>query len=115
MLVSLGDAIRAARAVSVYRKIEVEIETPADALTAAREGADIILLDNMTPHQVRESHAGLKLAGVRDRVMIELSGGIDETTLPEYASLDVDVISMGALTHTVKNFSVTLEVLPATE
>ena len=115
VLVPLTDAIRAARAVSAYRKIEVEVETPTDALTAAKEGADIILLDNMAPHQVRESLAGLKNAGLRDRVMIELSGGIDETTLPEYASLDVDVISMGALTHTVKNFSVTLEVLPATE
>lgn len=114
MLVPLTDAIRAARAVSAYRKIEVEVETPADALTAAKEGADIILLDNMTPRKVQESLAGLKNAGLRDRVIIELSGGIDETTLPEYASLDVDVISMGALTHTVKNFSVTLEVLPAT-
>jgi nicotinate-nucleotide pyrophosphorylase (carboxylating) len=115
MLVPLTDAVRAARAASAYRKIEVEIETPADALTAAKEGADIILLDNMTPRKVQESLAGLKNAGLRDRVIIELSGGIDETTLPEYALLDVDIISMGALTHTVKNFSVTLEVLPAAE
>jgi nicotinate-nucleotide pyrophosphorylase (carboxylating) len=115
MLVPLTDAVRAARAASAYRKIEVEIETPADALTAAKEGADIILLDNMTPCKVQESLAGLKNAGLRDRVIIELSGGIDETTLPEYALLDVDIISMGALTHTVKNFSVTLEVLPAAE
>jgi nicotinate-nucleotide pyrophosphorylase (carboxylating) len=115
MLVPLTDAVRAARAASAYRKIEVEIETPADALTAAKEGADIILLDNMTPCKVQESLAGLKNAGLRDRVIIELSGGIDETTLPEYALLDVDIISMGALTHTVKNFSVTLDVLPAAE
>jgi nicotinate-nucleotide pyrophosphorylase (carboxylating) len=112
MLVPLTDAIRAAKAVTTYRKIEVEVETPQDALTAAREGADIILLDNMAPRRVRETLAGLKRTGLRDRVTIELSGGIDETTLPEYAALDVDVISMGALTHTVKNFSVTLEVLP---
>lgn len=114
MLVPLADAIRAAQAVSVYRKIEVEVETPGDALTAAGAGADIILLDNMGPGWVRETLAGLKLAGLRDRVIIELSGGIDEVTLPEYAALDVDVISMGALTHTVKNFSVTLEILPGT-
>jgi nicotinate-nucleotide pyrophosphorylase (carboxylating) len=114
MLVPLIDAVRAAKAVSIYRKIEVEVETPAAALTAAKEGADIILLDNMTPGHVRETLAGLKRAGLRDRVTIELSGGIDETTLPEYAALDVDVISMGFLTHTVKNFSVTLEVLPGT-
>ena len=114
MLVPLTEAIRSAKAVSAYRKIEVEVETPQDALTAAKEGADIILLDNMTPARVRETLAGLKRAGLRDRVTIELSGGIDEKTLPEYAALDVDVISMGALTHTVKNFSVTLEILPDT-
>ena len=114
MLVSLTEAIRAAKAASAYRKIEVEVETPRDALTAAKEGADILLLDNMIPGMVSETLAGLKRAGLRDRVIIELSGGIDERTLPEYAILDVDVISMGALTHTVKNFSVTLEILPVT-
>jgi nicotinate-nucleotide pyrophosphorylase (carboxylating) len=114
MLVPLTDAIRAAKAVSAYRKVEVEVETPQDALTAAKEGADIILLDNMAPRRVRETLAGLKRAGLRDRIIIELSGGIDETTLAEYALLDVDIISIGALTHMVKNFSVTLEILPDT-
>jgi nicotinate-nucleotide pyrophosphorylase (carboxylating) len=114
VLIPLTEAIRSAKAVSVYRKVEVEVETPHDALIAAKGGADIILLDNMAPRRVRETLTGLKRAGVRDRVIIELSGGIDETTLPKYAALDVDVISMGALTHTVKNFSVTLEILPVT-
>jgi nicotinate-nucleotide pyrophosphorylase (carboxylating) len=114
MLVPLTDAIRAAKAVSAYRKLEVEVETPQDALTAAKTGADIILLDNMGPEGIRKTLAGLKQAGLRDRVMIELSGGIDEATLPEYAILDADVISVGALTHSVKNFSVTLEILPGT-
>lgn len=111
-LVTLPDAITAAKAVSVYRKIEVEVETPGNALTAAEAGADIILLDNMTPGQVRETLDLLERAGFRNRVRIELSGGINDTTLPEYAVLDVDVISMGALTHTVNNFSVTLEIFP---
>jgi len=112
VLVPLAEAIRSAKAVSAYRKIETEVETPQDALTAALEGADIILLDNMAPRKVQKTLADLKRACLRDRVTIELSGGIDEATLPEYAALDVDIISMGALTHTVKNFSVTLEVLP---
>jgi len=115
MLIPLAEAIRSAKTGSVYRKIEAEVETAEDALTAAKEGADIILLDNMTPRRIRETLATLKRAGLRNRITIELSGGIDEKTLPEYAALDVDVISMGALTHTVKNFSVTLEVLPETE
>jgi nicotinate-nucleotide pyrophosphorylase (carboxylating) len=112
-LVRLEDALRAARAHSAYKKIEVEVESPADAVKAARAGADIILLDNMTPGQVRETVSLLKGEGVRDRVVIEVSGGIDEDSLKDYAACGVDVISMGALTHTVRNFSLTLEIQPA--
>jgi len=111
-IVPLTKAIRAAKAASAYRKIEVEVETSRDALAAAKAGADILLLDNMNPGRIRATLAVLKRAGVRDRVTIELSGGIDEKSLPAYAALDVDLISMGALTHTVKNFSVTLEMQP---
>lgn len=114
VLVPLAEAIRAVKAVSAYRKIEVEVETPHDAVTAAEEGADIILLDNMAPQRVQETLEGLNRAGLRERVILELSGGITEVTLPNYAALDVDVISMGALTHSVMNFSVTLEILPGT-
>lgn len=112
VLVPLAEAVRSAKAVSVYRKVETEVETPHDALTAAHEGAEIILLDNMTPRMIRETLVSLERAGLRDRVTIEVSGRIDEITLSDYAALDIDIISMGALTHTVKNFSVTLEVLP---
>ena len=112
VLVPLRDAIQAARNTSAYKKIEVEVETPADAITAASVGADIIMLDNMSPHCISRTLADLKQKGLRDRVIIELSGGIDEDTLREFASLDVDVISMGALTHSVKNFSLNLEILP---
>jgi nicotinate-nucleotide pyrophosphorylase (carboxylating) len=96
----------------VYRKIEIEVETPSDAVIAAAEGADILLLDNMKPDEIHQTIADLKQRGLRDRVIIELSGGIDELTLARFASLGADIISVGALTHTVKNFSVTLELLP---
>lgn len=111
-LVPLTEAVRAAKTKSASRKIEVEVEMPEDALTAVKEGADIILLDNMSPQRVRETLAVLKRAGLRERVTIEVSGGIDETTLPAYAALGVDVVSMGALTHSVRNFSVNLEIIP---
>jgi nicotinate-nucleotide pyrophosphorylase (carboxylating) len=113
-LTPLKKAIRSVKSVSAYRKIEVEVENPSDAITAAKEGADIIMLDNMNPRQIKKALAGLVRNGLRDRVVIELSGGINETTLPDYASLDIDVISMGTLTHTVKNFSVNLEILQDT-
>lgn len=108
-IVPLSDAIRKARAYSAYKKIEVEVENADDAVSAAESGADIVMLDNMTPGQVADTLAILKHAGMRERITIEVSGGIDETTLAEYAMSGADVISMGALTHTVRNFSVTLE------
>jgi nicotinate-nucleotide pyrophosphorylase (carboxylating) len=111
-LVPLGEAIRAAKKSTAYKKIEVEVETPGGAVGAAAAGADILLLDNMGPGQVRETLAALDSAGLRSRVIIELSGGIDEATIGEYAACGVDVISMGALTHTVKNFPVNLEIFP---
>jgi len=112
-LVSLKDAIAAAKKATYYKKIEVEVETPADALLAASAGADIILLDNMDPARVKITLDALREKGLRNHIIIELSGGIEPSTLAEYAALDVDVISMGALTHTVRNFSVKLEILPA--
>jgi nicotinate-nucleotide pyrophosphorylase (carboxylating) len=112
-IVPLEKAIQAARHYSAFRKIEVEVESPADAVRAAAAGADIIMLDNMLPTGVADALAALRENKLRDRVTIEISGGIDEGALGEYAACGVDVISMGTLTHTVKNFSVSLEILPA--
>jgi len=112
VLVPLIPAIRAAKKVSAYTKVEVEVETSEDALSAARAGADIIMLDNMNPEKVTQTINILKHEGLREQVIIEISGGIDEMNLPAYAALNIDVISLGALTHTVKNLSVNLEILP---
>jgi nicotinate-nucleotide pyrophosphorylase (carboxylating) len=70
------------------------------------------MLDNMSPGQITRTIRVLKSEGLRDRVIVELSGGIDESSLPQYAALDVDVISLGVLTHSVRNFSVNLEIIP---
>ncbi|MGA2121012.1 MAG: carboxylating nicotinate-nucleotide diphosphorylase [Methanoregula sp.] len=111
-LVPLEEALHAARSHSAYKKIEVEVESAADAMKATTAGADIIMLDNMTPGQVQETLSILRNKGLRDRVTIEISGGIDEESLQDYAACGVDIISMGALTHTVKNFSLSLEIQP---
>ena len=111
-LVPLGIAIQAAKMGTAYKKIEIEVETPENALFAAKAGADIIMLDNMSPDQITRTIRVLKSEGMRDRIIIELSGGIDESSLPRYAALDVDVISPGVLTHSVRNFSVNLEIIP---
>ncbi len=111
-LVPPAIAIQAAKMGTSYKKIEIEVETPENALFAAKAGADIIMLDNMSPGQINRTISVLKSEGLRDRVIIELSGGIDESSLPRYAALNVDVISLGALTHSVRNFSVNLEIMP---
>lgn len=111
-LVPLRNAILTAKKGSAYKKIEIEVETPENALSAAKAGADIIMLDNMNPDQISRTLSILKREGLRDHVIIELSGGIDESSLHEYAQTGVDVISLGVLTHSVKNFSVNLEIIP---
>ena len=110
-LVPLEEAIGRAKAFSVYKVVEVEVESLEDAIKAAKAGADVIMLDNMTPEGIAETVEALKREGLRDRVKIEVSGGITPENIEEYARLDVDVISLGYLTHSVKNFDVSLEIL----
>ncbi|ACS89122.1 carboxylating nicotinate-nucleotide diphosphorylase [Thermococcus sibiricus] len=110
-LVPLEEAIKRAKAFSAYKIVEVEVESLEDALKAAKAGADVIMLDNMTPGQIKEVLEALKRDRLRDKVKIEVSGGITEENIQDYAKLDIDVISLGALTHSVKNFDVSLEIL----
>lgn len=110
-LVSLEEAIKRAKSFSIYKVVEVEVENLEDALRAAKLGADVIMLDNMTPEQVEEILKALKREGLREKVKIEVSGGITEENIQDYAKLDIDIISLGALTHSVKNFDVSLEIV----
>lgn len=109
-LIPLGEAVRRARKAGAYHRIEAEAESAEEAIEAAQAGADIIMLDNMTPPQITEVLKILKQKGLRDRVLIELSGGITPDTVHEYAALDVERISMGMLTHTVRNADFSLEI-----
>ena len=81
---------------SFATKIDVEVETVADAPRAAEAGADVVLLDNMTPAETREAVAALT---DYEGVLAEASGGITLETVADYAATGVDVISMGSLTH----------------
>ena len=82
---------------SFATQLDVEVEEPADAPRAARAGADIVLLDNMTPAGTSEA---VELLREHDAdALAEASGGITVETVPDYATTGVDVISMGSLTH----------------
>lgn len=77
--------------------IELEVESVADAERGARLGVDAILLDNMAPETVAEAVAAIETIDADPT--IEASGAITRETAPEYAAAGVDVVSMGALTH----------------
>lgn len=86
-------------------KIEVEVTNMAELDEALAAGADIVLLDNMTPELMRE--AVTRTAG---RALLEASGGINEKTLAAVAASGVDYISMGALTHSAPALDLSLDV-----
>jgi nicotinate-nucleotide pyrophosphorylase (carboxylating) len=79
---------------SFTTNVEVEVESADEARRAAEAGADIVLLDNMTPEAVREGVQTLP-----EGVLAEASGGIAVEDVPAYAATGVDVVSMGSLTH----------------
>jgi nicotinate-nucleotide pyrophosphorylase (carboxylating) len=106
---SLTKAVKLARSAAPHlAKIEVEAKTLAEVREALRAGAEVILLDNMTPRAVREA-VGLIGGGA----IVEVSGGVRYETLRDYAIDGVDVISIGALTHSAPAADLSLTVLPA--
>jgi nicotinate-nucleotide pyrophosphorylase (carboxylating) len=108
---SLENAIKKAKQVASFsKKIEAEVTSVTDALKAAEAGADIVMLDNFSPKQVKESVNALEKACFFGKVLVEVSGGITEQNILEYASAQVDIISMGALTHSVKALDISLEI-----
>ena len=94
------EAVSAARdAVSFSKKISCEARTLQEAQEAIGAGADIVLLDNFSPKDVGGVVEVLKSKGLRGNVILEVSGGIDENNVREYAKNEIDVISSGSLTH----------------
>jgi nicotinate-nucleotide pyrophosphorylase (carboxylating) len=95
---------------SFTKKIEVEVTTKEDALKAAKAGADIVMLDNFSPKQAKAAVEALRKAGFGN-VLLEVSGGITSENLLDYAAAQVDVISLGELTHSVKALDISLEII----
>lgn len=109
---SVVEAISLAKEkVSFTKKIEVEVESLDDALKASMFGADIILLDNMSPSQIEEVLDTLKKRHLRDNVLIEASGGITPDNIMDYAKLEVDVISSGFITNSARSIDMSLHII----
>jgi len=106
---SISNAVKKARAVGGFSlKIEVECRNTEEAEEAILSGADVVMLDNLQPPQLKEAAKGLKAK--HPHVLIEASGGVTLETLADYFSPDVDVISMGSLTQGVPHVDFSLKV-----
>jgi nicotinate-nucleotide pyrophosphorylase (carboxylating) len=111
---SSTESVRKAKAtVSFTKKVEVEVTSPDQAVEAAKAGADIILLDNMIPKEVERSVAMLQAENLRDQVLLEASGGIRKENLASYVRTGVDVISVGAITHSAPAIDMSMEIHPS--
>lgn len=93
-----------------YKKFEVEVENTSDAVLAAKEGATIIMLDNFSPSQIRKTIQTLKEQKLRNKVLLEASGGINAKNIAKYGGTGVDIISVGSITNSVKGIDMSLEV-----
>jgi nicotinate-nucleotide pyrophosphorylase (carboxylating) len=106
--VGLGEAVKQARErVPRTMKIEVEVESIEQAREALSAGADIIMLDNMNLKDMRRV-----VELVQGRALLEASGGITLDNVRSVAEAGVDLISVGALTHSAKALDISLEVEP---
>ena len=95
----ISEAVRLARSSSSFTKlIEVEVRSLREAIEAAEAGANIIMFDNMPPDEIARAIEELKRRGLRDRLILEASGGITLENVEDYARLDIDVISTSAIT-----------------
>jgi nicotinate-nucleotide pyrophosphorylase (carboxylating) len=103
----VGEAVRRARSARPELPLAVEVRDAAEISEALAAGAQRLLLDNMTPDEVRAA-----VAQVAGRAVLEVSGGVDEETVLVYATISgVDFVSIGALTHSapVLDLSLILE------
>ncbi len=111
----VAEAVRRAREVVGHlHKIEVEVATPEQVREALDAKADILLLDNMTPETVSQA---VEIVNEREpddrRTLLEASGGINLSNVRQYAEAGVDLISIGALTHSAPAVDISFKIRPA--
>jgi nicotinate-nucleotide pyrophosphorylase (carboxylating) len=105
---NVTEALQSMRArLSHTTHIEVEVDRPEQIEAVLAAGVDTILLDNFTTAQL-----SLAVAQIAGRALVEASGGITLARIHEVAETGVDIISVGALTHSIRSLDLGLDILP---
>ncbi len=92
-------------------KIEVECQSQSEGEEAIRAGADVVMLDNFAPDELKEAAENLKKSF--PHILIEASGGITAATIADYFHNSVDVISLGGVTQGVPHVDYSLKIRAA--
>jgi nicotinate-nucleotide pyrophosphorylase (carboxylating) len=108
--VSIADAVSRARALWPGRMVEVECDRADQVTEAMAARATVIMFDNMTPDQIAHC-VGLVRQSATD-ILVEVSGGVTLETVPAYAATGVDLISVGALTHSAPVLDLAFDLAP---
>lgn len=102
----IKSAVEKARAGAPHTlKVEVEVESLEAVRAALEAGAEVIMLDNMSVSMVKEA-----MEMINGRARVEVSGGVNEDNILEYAKIGVDIISAGRLTHSVQALDISIDI-----
>jgi nicotinate-nucleotide pyrophosphorylase (carboxylating) len=105
---SLSQACRVARKQAPHGlRISVEVESMEQVRQALQGKADVILLDNMSPSKIQQA-----VEIIKGKVLVEVSGGITMNNIRDIAKTGVDIISIGALTHSAPAMDLSMDIIP---
>ena len=107
-----SDCVSMARKqVGKNQEIECEVRSEDELISVVLAGADIVMLDNFSAENAKAAMSNLRDMGLRNRVLVEISGGINESNFQDFAQLNPDFISVGSITHSARavDFSMTIQ------
>jgi len=90
--------------------IECEVSDMKSSVEAIKSGADIIMLDNFSPQEAQKTISYLKRSGLREKILVEISGGVNISNIKDYATTLPDMISVGSLTHSSQSIDFSMEI-----
>ncbi len=90
--------------------IECEVSDTKSSVEAIKSGADIIMLDNFSPQEAQKTISYLKRSGLREKILVEISGGVNISNIKDYATTLPDMISVGSLTHSSQSIDFSMEI-----